>query len=44
MPMSPTHDVAPTARMLSVLLVADHGIAGRGPDRIDRPPIVLLPR
>jgi hypothetical protein len=43
MPMSPAPDVTPTARITSLVSAIDHGIAGRGPDRIDRPPIVLLP-
>jgi hypothetical protein len=43
MPMSPAPDVSPPARIVSLVSAIDHGIAGRGPDRIDRPPIVLLP-
>jgi hypothetical protein len=43
MPMSPAPDVSPPARILSLVSAVGLGIAGRGPDRIDRPPIALLP-
>jgi hypothetical protein len=43
MPAGPTPDVLPMACIRSVTVSADYGIAGRGPDRIDRPPIVHLP-
>ena len=43
MPASPVPDVVPHAGIPAAVAAVNHGIAGRGPDRIDRPPIVLLP-
>ena len=43
MPASPVPDVVPRTGMFAAVAAVDRGIAGRGPDRIDRPPIALLP-
>ena len=43
MPAGPAPGILPAAHVLPVVAAVDNGIAGCGPDRIDRPPIVLLP-
>jgi hypothetical protein len=42
MPPSPTPDVVPAVGVHTAGAAIDTGIVGRGPDRIDRPPIVSL--
>jgi hypothetical protein len=42
-PAGPVPYVGPQERMLATQAWGGQSIAGRGPDRIDRPPIVLLP-
>jgi hypothetical protein len=42
-PAGPVPCVGPQERMLTTEVLGGQSIAGRGPDRIDRPPIVLLP-
>jgi len=42
-PVGPVLCVDPQERMLTTEVLGGQSIAGRGPDRIDRPPIVLLP-
>ena len=44
MPAATAPDVIPLVGVRSTEIAIDHGIAGHGPPRIDRPPIVLLPR
>jgi len=43
-PASPLPDVVPMLGMFIAVAAVDNGIGGRGPDRIDRPPILLLPQ
>ena len=43
MPVSLAADVGPVTRVSPHITVVDHSVAGRRPDRIDRPPKVLLP-
>jgi len=42
-PAGPAPCVGPQERMVAAEALGGPSIAGRGPDRIDRPPIVLLP-
>jgi hypothetical protein len=43
MPASPVPDCVPTIRIVPVAIAIEDRIAGRGPDRIERPPNVRLP-
>jgi len=44
MPAGPIADVSPLTGMRAAAAVAEPGIAGRGPGRIDRPPNISLPQ
>jgi len=43
MPTSPVPHIVPIARIVPAVVALYRGIAGRGPDRIYRPPIAVLP-
>jgi hypothetical protein len=43
MPAGPAPEFVRIALVVPAVAAVNYGIAGRGPDRIDRPPIALLP-